>query len=248
MLLAWNSAHRQCMNIPGHAYISHPAKSTHAHRKKSISFDPPFCPRSMYHTHPSSFQERFRFHQISLHWALSCEHLDIVTKEPVCDPGVLCKIEASTTALLRGTTNPNKIMTYKAANLVKQVKTISGHWQPQHLLTLNNSHSLKLAQIKGPFIWHCHPDTDEVFYCVSGGPFKIELATNATSSEDVEKVGADEVVELSVGDMFCIPKGMQHRPVADVETGILLIEKVGTVNTGDREGDGMTSYVNENVG
>ena len=104
---------------------------------------------------------------------------------------------------------------------------------------------MKLATIKGDFIWHSHPDTDEVFYCVSGGPFRIELCTNASSPDEAEKLGSDDVVELKLGDLFCVPKGMQHRPVADVETGIMIIEKVGTVNTGDREGDGRTVYVDE---
>ena len=102
---------------------------------------------------------------------------------------------------------------------------------------------MKIATIKGDFIWHSHPDTDEVFYCVSGGPFRIELSTQAQSAEEAEKIGRDDVVELAVGDVFCVPRGTQHRPVADVETGILMIEKVGTVNTGDREGDERTVYV-----
>lgn len=84
-----------------------------------------------------------------------------------------------------------------------------------------------------------------MFYCVSGGPFRIELSTKTTSPSEAEANGADEVVEMNVGDVFCVPRGMQHRPVADVETGILMLEKVGTVNTGDREGDARTKYVDE---
>lgn len=67
---------------------------------------------------------------------------------------------------------------------------------------------------------------------MSGGPFKIELEGR-------------EAVEMKVGDVFCVPRGLQHRPVAEVVTGILMIEKVGTVNTGDKEGDARTAYVNE---
>lgn len=134
-------------------------------------------------------------------------------------------------------------MDHKAINLHKRVNAITSHWQPELLLTLNDSHSMKIATIKGDFIWHCHPDTDEVFYCVSGGPFRIELSTQAQSPEEAEKLGRDNAVEMKVGDVFCVPKGMQHRPVADVETGILMIEKVGTANTGDRDGDERTVYV-----
>ena len=135
---------------------------------------------------------------------------------------------------------------HTSINLKESVAATQGFWNPQHLLTLDGSHSLKVANIKGDFIWHSHPNTDELFYCVSGGPFKLELSTKAKSPEEAEKIGLDEVVELKVGDIFCVPRGMQHRPVADNETGILMVEKVGTVNTGDREGDERTVYVKEN--
>jgi mannose-6-phosphate isomerase-like protein (cupin superfamily) len=135
--------------------------------------------------------------------------------------------------------------TYESINLAERVSKITSHWTPEHVATLNNSHSLKIATIHGEFIWHSHPETDELFYCVSGGPFRLELATKARSPEEAEKSGCDESVELKVGDVFSVPQGMQHRPIADVSTGILMIEKVGTVNTGDREGDGRTVYVDE---
>ena len=136
-------------------------------------------------------------------------------------------------------------MGYRAINLKSRVDSITEHFQPELILTLNNSHSMKIATIKGDFIWHSHPETDEVFYCVSGGPFRIELSTEARSPEEAENLGRDNAVELKVGDVFCVPKGTQHRPVAEVETGILMIERVGTVNTGDREGDGRTVYVDD---
>ena len=134
---------------------------------------------------------------------------------------------------------------YKSTNLNSRVASIDMHWHPEHILNINNSHSMKVATIKGDFIWHSHPDTDEVFYCVSGGPFRIELSTSATCPEEADKSGKDESVELKIGDVFCVPKGMQHRPMADVETGILMIEKIGTTNTGDWEGDERTVYVDE---
>ncbi|GAB7359816.1 hypothetical protein MBLNU230_g6984t1 [Neophaeotheca triangularis] len=130
-------------------------------------------------------------------------------------------------------------------NLATSISQVTSPWSPKHLLTLNNSHSLKVAKLHGDFIWHSHPDTDELFYCVSGGPFVIDIHHSAASAEEAEEAGAEEVVEVGVGDVFCVPRGVQHRPRADVETGVLLIEKVGTVNTGDREGGGMTSYVVE---
>jgi mannose-6-phosphate isomerase-like protein (cupin superfamily) len=129
----------------------------------------------------------------------------------------------------------------ETTNLTQRVDQIKSHWQPEHLMTVDSSHTLKVAKIQGSFIWHCHPDTDEVFYCVSGGPMKLELSTKATSPEHAEELGVDQTVELRVGDIFKVPRGVQHRPVAEIETGIMMIEKVGTVNTGDREGHKMTS-------
>lgn len=72
---------------------------------------------------------------------------------------------------------------------------------------------------------------------------RVELCTHASSPQEAEARGADQIVELRVGDVFMVPRGVQHRPVADVEAGILMIEKVGTVNTGDREGHERTAVV-----
>ena len=134
---------------------------------------------------------------------------------------------------------------HQAINLRERVDNITSHWSPECIATVNGSHSLKVAKIKGDFIWHSHPNTDELFYCVSGGPFRLELSTKASSPEEAEKLGADDVVELKVGDVFNVPRGMQHRPRADVETGIMMVEKVGTINTGDREGNERTVHVDE---
>lgn len=131
----------------------------------------------------------------------------------------------------------------QSTNLHHRVSAITEHWQPEHLMTVDSSHTLKIAKIQGSFIWHSHPDTDEVFYCVSGGPMRLEICTKATSPEEAEQLGPDSAVELNVGDMFKVSKGVQHRPVADAETGILMIERVGTVNTGDREGHELTAVL-----
>ncbi|KAK1048597.1 hypothetical protein LTR33_014879, partial [Friedmanniomyces endolithicus] len=114
---------------------------------------------------------------------------------------------------------------HTAINLRERTANVQGFWNPEHLLTLDQSHSLKIANIKGGFIWHSHPNTDEMFYCVSGGPLRMELCTTAKTPEDAEKTGADEVVVLNLGDVFSVPMEMQHRPVAENETGILMIEK-----------------------
>lgn len=140
----------------------------------------------------------------------------------------------------------------KAINLATRVAATDGQWNPSHVLTLDNSHSLKVAKIQGEFIWHSHPETDELFYCVSGGPMTLELCTKASSPAEAERLGKDDEVELQVGDVYCVRKGVQHRPVAERETGILMVEKVGTVNTGDaaegEEGKGRTRVVDEGQG
>lgn len=130
-------------------------------------------------------------------------------------------------------------------NITEQATGLEKFWSPEHITTINESHSLKVAKVKGEFIWHSHPDTDEVFQCLSGGPLLLQLCTTAKTPQEAEELGADKTMELSIGGVFCVPKGMQHRPLAPNETGILLIEKVGTVNTGDREGNDRTVYVDE---
>lgn len=72
---------------------------------------------------------------------------------------------------------------------------------------------------------------------------RLELSTKATSPLEAEELGADQTVELHVGDVFKVPRGLQHRPVAEVETGIMMLEKVGTVNTGDQQGHERTAVL-----
>lgn len=121
-------------------------------------------------------------------------------------------------------------MNPQTVNLAARQNKIASYWSPEHILTANGQNSFKIATIKGDFIWHSHPDTDEVFYCISGGPFVIDIATNPASKHEDEGY---QSVELSVGDLFNVPQGYRHRPRAQNETGILMIEKIGTLNTGD---------------
>lgn len=120
------------------------------------------------------------------------------------------------------------------------------HWQPECILTANGDHSFKLATVSGNFIWHSHPDTDEVFYCVSGGPLILDIATNTATRHENQGIESHSV---HVGEIFKVPRGYRHRPRAERDTGILMIEKVGTVNTGDeqdsREGKMLTVQVAE---
>ena len=71
---------------------------------------------------------------------------------------------------------------------------------------------------------------------------KLELSTEAKSPEEADKLGVNDVVELHVGDLFCVPKGVQHRPVANTETGIMVVEKVGTVERAGTQPQAASSY------
>jgi len=102
-------------------------------------------------------------------------------------------------------------------NLDEKLSTFSEHYRPRTVGTFNG-HDLMVVKLKGPFIWHQHDDTDD-FFLVLKGRLRIELR--------------DRNVELGPGEIFVVPKGVEHRPVAEEEVHLLLIEPTGTPNTGD---------------
>ena len=106
-------------------------------------------------------------------------------------------------------------------NFTEKFDLISEHWSPKIIAQMNDYH-FKIAKIQGEFIWHSHPETDEVFIVIHG-KMRIELR--------------DQAVNLETGEMFVVPKGVEHKPVAEGECQILLIEPAGTVNTGDAGGE-----------
>lgn len=115
------------------------------------------------------------------------------------------------------------------SSLPRIIDSIPAPWSP-HLAATVNDHDIKLAKLDGAFIWHAHPNSDELFYLISG---KLTL-----EMED----GKDQV--LAVGDMFTIPAGVRHRPVAENAVA-MIIEKQGTVNTGDQVGSERTKEVKD---
>ena len=134
----------------------------------------------------------------------------------------------------------------KPVNLLEKLASVHEPWQPECITTVDDmSHSLKIAKFKGSFDWHSHPNTDETFYCVSGGPVHIDLNTEARTPEEAERNGATQTVELNAGDIFCVRKNMQHRPRAEVEAGVLMFEKVGTSNVGDNVSSSKKVHVQE---
>ncbi|KAI1171799.1 RmlC-like cupin domain-containing protein [Nemania sp. FL0916] len=96
-------------------------------------------------------------------------------------------------------------------------------WSPRLIAAVNDQH-VKIARIDGEFVFHAHAEPDEVFYLLSG-ELTLEIETGA-------QTGAVEAVVMRVGDVYVVPKGARHRPVAK-NAQILLVERNGTVNTGD---------------
>ena len=102
-------------------------------------------------------------------------------------------------------------------NLAEKLARIDEAFQPRIVGYYNDS-KIQLGKVRGEFVWHSHPDTDDLFLVVAG-KLTIDLP--------------DRSVELGPGELFVVPKGVQHRPRADEEAQILLIEPTGTPNTGD---------------
>lgn len=102
-------------------------------------------------------------------------------------------------------------------NLADKLAKFDGHWQPR-VVGGFNGHDLMVVKVKGEFVWHSHADTDD-FFLVLKGKLTIRLR--------------DGDVTLGPGEMFVVPKGVEHCPCAEEETHMLLIEPRGTPNTGD---------------
>jgi mannose-6-phosphate isomerase-like protein (cupin superfamily) len=119
-------------------------------------------------------------------------------------------------------------MKYSPINLQEKFTKFSDHWSPKIIAQMNDYH-FKLVKFQGDFVWHSHDTTDEVFVTLDGEMF-IEFR--------------DGEVKLKAGEMFVVPKGVEHKPFAESECKIMLIEPAGTVNTGDAGGELTTE---ENV-
>ena len=102
-------------------------------------------------------------------------------------------------------------------NLAEKLSMFSDHWNP-HVVGELNGQYVKLAKLKGEFVWHKHDQEDELFYVVSGN-LRLEFR--------------DKVVLLGPGEFIIVPRGVEHRPVAEEEVSVMLFEPKGTLNTGD---------------
>ena len=106
-------------------------------------------------------------------------------------------------------------------NFQEKLAKFSEQWTPKVIAEMND-YQFKLVKIQGEFVWHNHSDTDEVFIVIEGS-MKIEFG--------------EETVELNEGEMYVVPKGVQHKPYAENECKVMLVEPKGVVNTGESDGE-----------
>jgi mannose-6-phosphate isomerase-like protein (cupin superfamily) len=106
---------------------------------------------------------------------------------------------------------------YHPINFKEKLAKFSEHWSPKIIAQMNDYH-FKLVKVQGEFVWHEHPETDEVFIILQG---QLEIQFR------------DRSVRLKEGEMFVVPKGVEHKPVGEYECHILLVEPAGTLNTGE---------------
>jgi mannose-6-phosphate isomerase-like protein (cupin superfamily) len=106
-------------------------------------------------------------------------------------------------------------------NLAAKLAAFDGVFEPKIVGELND-YKIVVVKAKGEFVWHSHPDTDD-FFLVLAGRLTVQLR--------------DRDVELGPGELFVVPRGVEHRPKADEEAHVLLIEPLGTPNTGDAGGE-----------
>jgi len=106
-------------------------------------------------------------------------------------------------------------------NLAEKLSRFSEHWSPKIIAELNGQH-VKLVKFSGEFVWHQHEHEDELFYVVRGA-FKMEFR--------------DRFIEIGPGELIVVPRGVEHRPVADQEVCVMLFEPAATVNTGSAGGE-----------
>lgn len=108
-----------------------------------------------------------------------------------------------------------------AVNLAEKFAKFSEHWSPKIVARVNDI-DIRAVKVEGEFVWHKHDDTDELFLVIRGA-MTIQLR--------------DGEVKLSEGELYVVPKGVEHRPMAEGECQVLLIEPTETVNTGDAGGE-----------
>ena len=112
-------------------------------------------------------------------------------------------------------------MSYRAINLREKFGLFSEQWNPKVIAEMND-YQFKIVKLHGDFIWHDHKDTDETFIVVEGS-LRIDFR--------------DGAINLEPGEMFVVPRGVEHKPFAENEVKVLLIEPRGVLNTGHEGGE-----------
>ena len=110
---------------------------------------------------------------------------------------------------------------YEAINFSKKFRLFAEQWQPKVIAEMNG-YQFKVVKLKGDFVWHDHKETDETFIVIEG-VLRIDFR--------------DGAVQVSAGEMFIVPKGVEHKPYAEHEVKLLLIEPRGVLNTGHEDGE-----------
>jgi mannose-6-phosphate isomerase-like protein (cupin superfamily) len=105
-------------------------------------------------------------------------------------------------------------------SLAEKLALFGDHWAPRTVATLND-YEIKVVKVQGDFVWHSHAETDE-FFLILKGQLRIDFR--------------DKAVELNPGELYVVPRGVEHKPFADEECEMLLIEPRGVVNTGEAGG------------
>jgi len=116
-------------------------------------------------------------------------------------------------------------MNYQAINFKQKLSLFDEQWSPKIVAEMND-YQFKIAKIEGDFVWHSHAETDETFVVLEGD-LRIDFR--------------DGHVKLTEGEMYVVPKGVEHKPFAEREVKIMLIEPRGVVNTGDEESSERTA-------
>lgn len=106
-------------------------------------------------------------------------------------------------------------------NIKNKLSLFSDYWSPKIIGELNDQY-VKLCKLKGEFVWHKHDNEDEMFYVIDG-LLKIEFR--------------DKTISINKGEFLIVPKGIEHKPIAEKEVSVMVFEPVSTLNTGDTKGD-----------
>jgi mannose-6-phosphate isomerase-like protein (cupin superfamily) len=110
---------------------------------------------------------------------------------------------------------------YKAIDIGQKLSLVDEQWSPRVVAEMND-YQFKVVKLEGEFVWHDHPDTDETFIVIKGH-LRIDFR--------------DGAVHLAAGQMFIVPKGVEHKPYAEQEAEVMLIEPRGVLNTGNAGGE-----------